>query len=320
MADLLGLSFEPGRLADFVGSLLSACYIPITGQQVTGFLGNCLGACNLIFKGYLGVTFMMWLRWTLPRLRIDQVMTTCLKYCVPLGLGHALGHDAYNLHLAWRAGLADIGLSVLARPLAIHLGRSPLAMEPIHWESFFFLLFALVACAFALAVVVSGNIVRMAFYLIVSLGAVAGLFFLLQADFLGAMQLMVYVGGTLVLLAFGVMLTARSPFVSLRSGGGPMGHGRAGGCVALGRARTDRRARHANRHHRADPRGAGKSQVAHHAVGHGAGGRPHGSPGRVDRPGQPLARLLARIRDHLHTPARGAGRRRVFGESETAHN
>jgi NADH-quinone oxidoreductase subunit H len=32
----------------------------------------------------VGVTVMMWVRWTLPRLRIDQVITTCLKYCVPI--------------------------------------------------------------------------------------------------------------------------------------------------------------------------------------------------------------------------------------------
>jgi NADH-quinone oxidoreductase subunit H len=32
----------------------------------------------------LGVTVMMWVRWTLPRLRIDQVMKTCLKYCTPI--------------------------------------------------------------------------------------------------------------------------------------------------------------------------------------------------------------------------------------------
>ena len=60
----------------------------------------------------------------------------------------------------------------------------------------------------------------MAVYLVLSLAAVAGLFFLAGADFLGAMQLMVYVGGTLVLLVFGVMLTARGPFVSLQTGGG----------------------------------------------------------------------------------------------------
>jgi NADH-quinone oxidoreductase subunit H len=51
---------------------------------IAAFIGNFLGMCNLVVKGFLGVIFMMWLRWTLPRLRIDQVMTTCLKYCVPL--------------------------------------------------------------------------------------------------------------------------------------------------------------------------------------------------------------------------------------------
>jgi NADH-quinone oxidoreductase subunit J len=93
-------------------------------------------------------------------------------------------------------------------------------MEAINWHSFFFLLFALIACAFAAAVVLTGNIVRMASYLVVSLSAVAGLFFLAGADFLGAAQLLVYVGGTMVLLVFGVMLTARGPFVSMKTGGG----------------------------------------------------------------------------------------------------
>ena len=68
VADLLGLGSSDHKVLALLGSLL----------------GSLLGVCNLVFKGYLGVTFMMWLRWTLPRLRIDQVMTTCLKYCVPL--------------------------------------------------------------------------------------------------------------------------------------------------------------------------------------------------------------------------------------------
>jgi NADH:ubiquinone oxidoreductase subunit 6 (subunit J) len=93
-------------------------------------------------------------------------------------------------------------------------------VDAINWHSFFFLLMALLACCFAVAVVVSGNIVRMAFYLILSLGAVAGLFFLAGAEFLGAMQLMIYVGGTLVLLVFGVMLTGQGPYANLKTGGG----------------------------------------------------------------------------------------------------
>lgn len=91
-------------------------------------------------------------------------------------------------------------------------------METINWHSFFFLLFSLSACLFALAMLLSNNIVRMAFYLVLSLGATAGLFFLAGAEFVGAMQLMIYVGGTMVLLIFGVMLTAKGPFVTMKTG------------------------------------------------------------------------------------------------------
>jgi len=90
----------------------------------------------------------------------------------------------------------------------------------INWHSVFFLLFALIAVAFAVAVVVSSSVVRMAFHLIISLAATAGLFFLAGADFVGAMQLMIYVGGTLVLLVFGVMLTAQGPFVKMKTASG----------------------------------------------------------------------------------------------------
>ncbi len=90
-------------------------------------------------------------------------------------------------------------------------------LAAINWHSFFFLLFGLLACAFSLGVLLSSNIVRMAFYLIVCLTATAGLFVLAGAKFVGAMQIMIYVGGTLVLLIFGVMLTAQAAFVSMKT-------------------------------------------------------------------------------------------------------
>jgi NADH:ubiquinone oxidoreductase subunit 6 (subunit J) len=90
-------------------------------------------------------------------------------------------------------------------------------MEPIYWPTFFFYLFAIVSCAFAVAVVISPNVVRMAFFLVMSLAGTAGLFFVAGADFVGAMQLLIYVGGTLVLLVFGVMLTSQERFISMKT-------------------------------------------------------------------------------------------------------
>ncbi|MCA9077979.1 MAG: NADH-quinone oxidoreductase subunit J [Planctomycetaceae bacterium] len=89
-------------------------------------------------------------------------------------------------------------------------------------EMFLFTVFAAAACGGAIAVVLSQNVVRMAFYLVISLGSTAGLFFMLSADFVGATQLLIYVGGTVVLLIFGVMLTASGPFLTIKSSPGSM--------------------------------------------------------------------------------------------------
>ena len=98
----------------------------------------------------------------------------------------------------------------------LHLSMS-LPVAVIDWHAALFLLFALVACGAAVMVVITDNVVRMALHLVLSLGATAGLFFLAGAEFVGSMQLMIYVGGTLVLLVFGVMLTAQTKLVALRT-------------------------------------------------------------------------------------------------------
>jgi len=90
----------------------------------------------------------------------------------------------------------------------------------IDWHMFFFVLFSLATIAFAMGVLFSSNVVRMAFHLVLTLGASSGLFFLAGAHFVGAMQLMIYVGGTVVLLVFGVMLTAQHRFLSMKTNAG----------------------------------------------------------------------------------------------------
>ena len=73
-------------LGGWNGPIPVATWLGLTPEHgaAAAWIGNLLGLCNFIAKAVFLVTCMIWARWTLPRLRIDQVMTTCLKYCVPL--------------------------------------------------------------------------------------------------------------------------------------------------------------------------------------------------------------------------------------------
>jgi NADH-quinone oxidoreductase subunit H len=60
-------------------------------------LGNAINVIVFVLKGWILVFVMIWVRWTLPRLRIDQVMMTCLKYLLPISCGLLLGVSVWQL-------------------------------------------------------------------------------------------------------------------------------------------------------------------------------------------------------------------------------
>jgi NADH-quinone oxidoreductase subunit H len=62
-------------------------------------VGNVINAAVFVLKAWLLVFVMMWVRWTLPRLRIDQVMMTCLKYLLPISCGLLLGVSLWEVLL-----------------------------------------------------------------------------------------------------------------------------------------------------------------------------------------------------------------------------
>src|SRR4051812_39203638 len=68
----------------------------------------------------------------------------------------------------------------------------------------------LIAVGSGVLVVTSSHLVRAGFYLVVSLGAIAGLYLILGAELVAWVQVLIYVGAVVVLLLFAVMLT-RAP-------------------------------------------------------------------------------------------------------------
>ena len=80
----------------------------------------------------------------------------------------------------------------------------PDAVSVVFW------VLSLLAVGSALLVVTTRHLVHAALWLVVTLGAVAGIFLLLAAEFVAWVQVLIYVGAVVVLLLFALMLT-RAP-------------------------------------------------------------------------------------------------------------
>jgi NADH-quinone oxidoreductase subunit H len=87
--------------------------LPFEPSDAWGFWwGNLLNAAVFIGKCWLLVGVMMWMRWSLPRLRIDQVMMTCLQYFLPISCGLLVGVCLWLLLVP--AGAAEVVRYALA--------------------------------------------------------------------------------------------------------------------------------------------------------------------------------------------------------------
>lgn len=91
------------------------------GIDEPGTLARIIGLLNFIAKGYTLIVVMMWIRWTLPRIRIDQVMKTCLKYLLPISCFLLLGAAVWPLFVRTRLG-GKIGGAAAAVLLVIIVG------------------------------------------------------------------------------------------------------------------------------------------------------------------------------------------------------
>lgn len=70
-----------------------------------------------------------------------------------------------------------------------------------------FVILGVLAVGSALLVAVSKNLVHCALWLVVTLGALAGIYLLLAAEFVAWVQVLIYLGAVVVLLLFALMLT-----------------------------------------------------------------------------------------------------------------
>ncbi len=103
-----GIRYAFFFLAEFgdmfvVAALATACFLGgwhvpfFRAEALPAVWGNLLSLGAFLVKAFALVLVMMWVRWTLPRLRVDQLMRMSWKYLVPLTFVNLLGVSLWLL-------------------------------------------------------------------------------------------------------------------------------------------------------------------------------------------------------------------------------
>jgi NADH-quinone oxidoreductase subunit H len=107
--------------------------LPFEASAKLDWAGHALNIIVFVSKCSLLVMVMMWMRWSLPRLRIDQVMMTCLKYFLPISCVLLLGVCLWELFVPsvveaiWRY-VSAFACAAFLLGLTVRLLTSPLTM------------------------------------------------------------------------------------------------------------------------------------------------------------------------------------------------
>jgi NADH-quinone oxidoreductase subunit H len=148
MRNLLFFMAEWGNLY-VIGAIVTTLFLG--GWQIpfafeSPIVQHGLEFATFFLKSYgVGVLVPIWLRWTLPRIRVDQMMTMCWKYLVPIAFVNLIGTAAWMLWApAWLQVVVRItlltaafaGILMFLRRVVFHLesaklGREHLDLNPL---------------------------------------------------------------------------------------------------------------------------------------------------------------------------------------------
>ena len=125
MRSLLFFLAEWGNLY-LIGALVATLYMG--GWQVPAFTDDAVVLTiaqflTFFLKAYFWVFVAMWIRATLPRVRVDQLMSICWKYMVPIGLVCVVGTAVVMVAVPEGSLLMRVAMLAVVSAVIVHFVR-----------------------------------------------------------------------------------------------------------------------------------------------------------------------------------------------------